>query len=63
MSSAGHMTLMGDRRHQYRFLVGKPGGKRTIGRSRCKWEYNIKIDLQKFGGGMDWIELAEDRDR
>jgi hypothetical protein len=45
-------------------LVGKPEGKRPLGRSRCRWEDNIKIDLQEVGcGGMDWIELAEDRDR
>ena len=42
----------------------KPEGKRPLGRSRCRWEDNIKMDLQEGGcGGMDWIELAEDRDR
>ena len=45
-------------------LVGKPEGKRPLGRPRCRWEDNIKMDLQEVGyGGMDWIELAEDRDR
>jgi len=48
----------------YRVLVGKPGGKRSLGRSRCRWEDYIKMDLQEVGcGGMDWIELAQDRDR
>jgi hypothetical protein len=48
----------------YRALVGKPEGKRPLGRPRCRWEDNIKIDLQEVGCGcMDWIELAEDRDR
>jgi hypothetical protein len=44
--------------------VGKPGGKRPLGRPRCRWEDNIKMDHQEVGyGGMDWIELAQDRDR
>jgi len=47
----------------YRVLVGKPEGKRPLGRSRRRWEDNIKIDLQEVGcGGMGWIELAQDRD-
>ena len=42
----------------------KPGGKRPLGGARCRWEDNIKMDLQEVGcGGMDWIELAQDRDR
>jgi len=45
-------------------LVGKPEGKRPIGRPRRRWKDNIKIDLQEMGcAGMDWIELAQDRDR
>jgi hypothetical protein len=45
-------------------LVGKPEGKRPLGRPRRRWEDNIKMDLQEVGcGGMDWIELAQDRDR
>jgi hypothetical protein len=45
-------------------LVGKPEGKRPLGKPRRKWEDNIKIDLQEVGcGGMDWIELTQDRDR
>jgi len=48
----------------YRVLVGKPEGKRPIGRVRCRWEDNNKMDFQKVGcGGMDWIELAQDRHR
>jgi len=48
----------------YRFLVGKPEGKRPLGRLRRRWEDNIKMDLQEVGcGNMDWIELAQDRDR
>jgi hypothetical protein len=48
----------------YRILVGKPEGKRPLGRPICRWEDNIKMDLQEVGcGGMDWIELAEDRHR
>ena len=48
----------------YRVLVGKPGGKSPLGRPRCRWEDNIKMDLQEVGcGGVDWIELAQDRDR
>jgi hypothetical protein len=41
----------------------KPEGKRPLGRPRCRWEVNMKIDLQEVGfGGMDWIELAQDRE-
>ena len=48
----------------YRVLVGKPEGNRPLGRPRCRWEDNIKMDLQKVEcGGMDWMKLAQDRDR
>ena len=48
----------------YSVLVGKPEGKRPVGKLRHRWEDNIKMDLQEVGcGGMDWIELAQDRDR
>ena len=51
-------------RSVYRVLVGKPEGKRPFGRPRRRWEDNIKMDLQEIGcGGMDWIELAQDRGR
>ena len=48
----------------YRVLVGKPEGKRPLGRPRCRWVDNIRMDLQEVGCGyMDWIGLAQDRDR
>jgi len=54
---------MGERRGLYRDLVGKPEGKRPLGRSSLRWEDNIKMELQEVGcGGMDWIELAQDSD-
>jgi hypothetical protein len=55
---------MWEGRGVYRVLVGKPVGKRPLGRPRGRWEDNIKADLQEVGCvGMDWIELAKDRDR
>jgi hypothetical protein len=55
---------MGERRGLYRVLVVKPGGKRSLGRPRCKEDDNIKMDLQEVGyGAMDWIELTQDKDR
>jgi len=55
---------MGERRGVYRVLVGKPEGKRTLGRTRHLWEDNIEMDLQELvREGTDWIELAQDRDR
>jgi hypothetical protein len=55
---------MGEGRGVYRVLVEKPEGKRPLGRSRLRWEDNIKAGLQEVGcGGTDWIELAQDRDR
>jgi hypothetical protein len=62
MRWAGHVACMGDDRHVHRVLVGKPEGKRPLGRHR--WEDNIKMDLQEVGGGCgDWMELAQDKDR
>ena len=62
MRWAGHVARMGERRGVYRVLVGKPEGKRPLGRSRGRWEDNIKLYLQEVRfGGMDWIELAQDR--
>jgi hypothetical protein len=55
---------MGEKRTAYRVLVGKPEGKTPLGRSRRRWKDNIKIYLRKTGwDGMDWIELAQDRDQ
>ena len=55
---------MGGRRGVYGVLVGKREGKRPLGRPRRRWEDNTKMDLKKVGcGGIDWIELAQDRDR
>jgi hypothetical protein len=55
---------MGEKRNAYRILVGKPEGKRLVGRPRCRWEDNIKKDLREIGwGGMDWIDLSQDRDQ
>jgi len=55
---------MRERRGIYRALVGIPEGKRPLGRPRHRWDDNIKMDLQEVGcGGVDWIELAQDRDR
>jgi hypothetical protein len=52
------------KRGVYRALVDKPEGKKPLGRSRHRWEDNIKRDLQEVGcGGMDWIDLAQDRER
>jgi hypothetical protein len=64
MRWAGHVERMGEDRGVYRVLVGKPEGKRPLGRPRRRWEDNIKIDLQEVVEGRgDWMELAEDRDR
>ena len=58
------MARMGQGREAYKFLVSKSEGKRTLRRSRRRWEDNIKMDLQEVGGGCgDWMELAQDRDR
>ena len=64
MRWAGHVAGMGEDIGVQRVLVGKPEVKRPLGRSRRRWEDNIKMDLQEVGGGRgDWMELAQDRDR
>jgi hypothetical protein len=64
MRWAGHVARMGKGRGLYRVLVGKPGVRGPLGRSRCRWEDNIKMDLQEVEWeGVDWIDMAQDRDR
>jgi len=64
MRRVGHVARKVERRGLYRVLVGKPEGKRPVVKPRRNWEDDIKMDLQEVGGGgMDWIELAQDRDR
>ena len=63
MRWAGHVARMGEERGAYRVLVGKPEGKRPLGRPRRRWVDNIRMDLQEVGCGyVDWIGLAQDRD-
>ena len=63
MRWTGHVARMGEERGVYRVLVGKPEGKRPLGRPRCRWVYNIRMDLQEVGCEyVDWIGLAQDRD-
>ena len=63
ISWAGHVACMEEGRGVHKVLVGKPEGKRPLGRPRRRWEDNIKLDLQEVGGGCgDW-KLAQDRDR
>jgi len=64
MRQAGHVAGMGERRGVYRVLVGKPEGKKKLGKPRRRWEDNIKMDLWEVGcEGMDCIDVAQDRDR
>ena len=63
MRWAGHVARMVERRGVYRVLVGKLEGKISLGKPRRRWEDNIKMDLEEVGcGGVDWIDLAQDRD-
>jgi hypothetical protein len=64
MRWAGNVARMGEERKVYRVLVGKPEGKRPVGRPRHRWEDGIRMDLREIGlGGLDWIRLAQDKDR
>jgi hypothetical protein len=64
MRWVGHVARMGEKRNVYRLLVGKPEGKRPLGRPRRRWIDNIKMDLLEIGWcGVDWIGLAQDRYR
>jgi hypothetical protein len=62
MRWAGHVARMGEGRDIYRVLVGRPEGKRPLGRPRRRWEDNIKMDLREIGiDEVNWIQLAQDR--
>ena len=64
MRWAGHVARMSEERRVYRILLGKPKGRRPLGRPRRRWVDNIRMDLLEVGCGyMDWIGLAQDRDR
>ena len=64
MRWAGHVALMEEGRGVHKIFMGKPEGKRPLGRPRRRWEDNIKMDLEEVGSGCgDWMELAQDRDR
>jgi hypothetical protein len=64
MGWARHVARIGEESGVYSGLVGKPEGKRPLERPRCRWEDNIRMDLQEVEcGGMDWIGLAQDIDR
>jgi hypothetical protein len=64
MRWVGHVARMGEKRNAYRLLVGKPEGKRPLGRPRCRWVDNIRMDLGEVEwGDVDWIGLAKDRNR
>jgi hypothetical protein len=64
MGWAGNVAWMEEKRNAYRILVGKPEGKRPLGRPRHRWVDNIKMDLREIGwDGVDRIDLAQDRDQ
>jgi hypothetical protein len=63
MRWAGHVARMGEKRNAHRILVGKPEGKRQLGRPRRRWVDNIKMDFREIGrDGVDWMDMAQDRD-
>jgi hypothetical protein len=58
------LLYIGEERKMYKVLVGKPEGRRPLGRPRCRWEDGVRMDIREIGlGGVDWIRLAQDRDR
>jgi hypothetical protein len=64
MRWAGYVARTGEKRNVYRVLMGKPEGKRPLGRPRRRWEVGIRMDLRETGSGsVYWIQLAQDRDR
>jgi hypothetical protein len=63
MRWAGHVARKREERGAYRILVGSPEGRILLGRPRCRWEIILKWIFKKWDGGMDWIDMAQDRDR
>jgi hypothetical protein len=64
MRWVGHVARMGEKRNAYRILVGKPEGKRPLGKPICRWVDNIKMGLREIGTDVvDWIDMAQDRDQ
>jgi hypothetical protein len=64
MRWAGHVAHMGEKRNVYKVSMGKPEGKRPLGKPRHRWEDGTRMDLKEIGwGSVDWIQLAQDRDR
>jgi hypothetical protein len=63
MGWVGYVARMGEKRNAYRIFVGKPEGKGPLGRPRRRWEDNIKMDRDIGWGGMDWIDMAQNRDQ
>jgi hypothetical protein len=64
MRWAGHVVRMGEERNAYRILVGKPEGRRPLGRPRRRWVDTIKMNLREIGwDGVDWVDLAQDRNQ
>jgi hypothetical protein len=64
MRWAGHVERMGEKRKVYKVLVGKPKGKRPLGRPRRRWKDRIRMDIRDIDwGSVEWIQLAQDRDR
>jgi hypothetical protein len=64
MRWAGYVACVGEKRKVYKVLVGKPKGRRPLGRPRRRWEDGVRMDLREIGlGGVDWIRLAQDRDQ
>jgi hypothetical protein len=62
MRWAGHVARMGEKRNAYRIFVGKPEGRRPLGRPRRRWVDNIKMVLREIGcDGVDWVDVAQDR--
>jgi hypothetical protein len=63
MRWAEHVARMGEEKKVYKVLVGRPEGKRPLGRPKCRWEDGIRMDLGRLAAGVDWIRLALNRDR